>query len=476
MAIPQGLSPAFQRMQEETPEEVVSQIPTGLSPAVPNAPMTFGERIEKIRNDRQHEIELAGQRWMSGEASTPEALVQVVGNYIGATSDVVGETVSSAVAAMLPDDAKNYIEELIASQDISGAIKQDPALNMLMSKYQSMSDNDKATLGGIANIINVGSGKLFMNTGKKITQSGIEAEKRRLADSMGDMSEQGRKARAGEIGNPLEQSPNTRRENDILTTLHSVSGVSMAKTPENNMKALNDELKRLRGRVEKGLAKSEKTPMSKKAVMAHMKMAMLEAEAADSLLSTNALKGHKKKAQEALEAAFDVVDDPMNIKPRELLLVRQKFDQNMQDLFSAELFVKDGTPRKFANPYREGLNNLVIGSVKDTDLQALLRRQHKLLIGKDNLSSFIATKPDIAEQTLRKVEAHPGLTMSAFATGGLVSTALQNEAAQLAVGGLTGAYTLMHPKVRQALGAAVQAQPVPVGRAGLFYGANEEQQ
>ena len=476
MAIPQGLSPAFQRMQEETPEEVIAQIPEGLTPAAPNAPMTFGDRIEKIRNDRQHEIELAGQRWMSGEASTPEALVQVVGNYIGASSDVVGETVSSAISAMLPDDAKNYIEELIAAQDISGAIKQDPALNMLMSKYQAMSDNDKATLGGIANIINVGTGKLFADVGGKIKASGIEAEKRRLADSMGDMSEQGRKDRARELGNPLEQSPNTRRENDILTTLHSVRGVSMAKTPEANMKAINAELKKLRGKIEKGLAGSQKTPMSKKAVMAHMKMSMLEAEAADSLLSTKALQGHKKKAQEALEAAFDVVEDPMNIKPRELLKVRQKFDQNMQDLFSAELFVKDGTPRKFATPYRDSLNDLVVNSVDDTNLQALLRRQHKLLVGQNNLAGFLATKPDATERALRTVESHPYMTMGALSGGGMLSNAMQSEAAKLAVGGLATTYGVMHPKVRQVLGQAVQAQPVPVGRAGLFYGAEEEQQ
>lgn len=476
MAIPQGLSPAFQRMQEETPEEVIAQIPEGLSPAAPNAPLTFGERIEKIRNDRQHEIELAGQRWMTGEASSPEALVQVVGNYIGATSDVVGETVSSAIAAMLPDDAKNYIEELIAAQDISGAIKQDPALNMLMSKYQSLSDNDKATLGGVANIINVGTGKMFMNTGKKITQSGVEAEKRRLADSMGDMSEQGRKDRAGEIGRPLEQSPNTRRENEILTTLHSVRGVSMAKTPESNMKAINKELTKLNANIQRGLAKSSALPVSKKAVMARMKMAMVEAEAADSLLGTKALKGHKSKAMEALEAAFDGVADPMNIKPRELLKIRQKFDQNMQDLFSAELFVKDGTPRKFANPIRNELNDLVINSVDDSNLQALLRRQHKLLVGKDNLAGFLATKPDATERALRAVESHPYMTMGALSGGGMLSNALQSEAAQLAVGGLATTYGVMHPKVRQILGQAVQAQPVPVGRAGLFYGAEEEQQ
>ena len=68
------------------------------------------------------------------------------------------------------------------------------------------------------------------------------------------------------------------------------------------------------------------------------------------------------------------------------------------------------------------------------------------------------------------------MTMGALSGGGMLSNALQSEAAQLAVGGLASTYGVMHPKVRQILGQAVQAQPVPVGRAGLFYGAEEEQQ
>jgi hypothetical protein len=118
MALPQGLSPAF--ADEEVPtavpqEPTATARPTGLTPLADTAPMSYGDRLEKIRDDRQHEIELAGQRWMTGEASSPEALVQVWGNYIGAATDVLGESVSTALASMLPDKAKDFLKEWAAS-------------------------------------------------------------------------------------------------------------------------------------------------------------------------------------------------------------------------------------------------------------------------------------------------------------------------------------------------------------------------
>jgi len=471
MALPQGLSPAFQRMQEETPEEVISQIPEGLSPAVSDAPMDFGDRLEKIRNDRQHEIELAGQRWMTGEASSPEALVQVWGNYIGAATDVLGESVSTALASMLPDKARDFLKEWAASE--GEAIAKNPVVMDLINRYENLSENDQATLGGIANIFNVGLGK-SVDIGKKIKRSGVEAERDKLAESMGDMSSQGRQDRAGELGIPLEQARHTSRERDLLATLHSVKGVSMAKNSEANMKAINRELDKLNKGVQGALAKSDMR-FNRKTVKNQMNLAFAEASTFDPLLNTKSLAGHRKKTMEAFNAALQEFDAD-NITPYQLLKLRQRFDQNMKDLFSAELFVKDGTPRKFAAPIRDELNRMITNSVDDVNVQALLNRQHKILTGKSNLQDFIASEKSLGQQALRKVEHHPVLTMGALSGGGVLANMANSEAAQLAVGGLLTGYGVMHPKTRQAFGAALQANPIPVGRAGMFYGADEEPQ
>lgn len=468
----------------QKPADIVNQIPEdspnyAFEDLNPNAPKTFGERIEDIRQERMGNLEATGARYLRGEASNMDVIGQVWGNSIGAAYDVVGETITSALGSMLPKPASQFLKGWLESEAAatSEGLKKVPAVKELISWYDNLSENDQATYAGWANVL-AGAVPKMPNTGKALKKVGVEGEKEKLAEKMGDYSRAGREERAGELGMPLEQAYATRREKELMATLKSVKGVSMAKKSEANMKAINDELVTLRGKVSKALGKSN-VRMTRSQIKAQMGLAFQAAQAKNAVLGTKSLKSYKAKVDEAMDAALADFPDS-GLTPRQIHEIRIKFDNNVKDMFAKEDFFKDGTPRKFATPLRDRLNQLVEQSVDDENIQALLRRQHLLLVGKQNLKGYIATKgkQGIGQKVTSAAERHPVITAGLLGgSGGKVLENIgQSEIAALALGGLGVGLTATNPKVQQMMGTLLQANPVGVGRAGLFYGAPEQQE
>jgi len=462
MAIP-APPPGFNLIDNPAPQEPETgpEVPQGFEaveqPATvvaqePNIIDRLGEKI----GQRVEKVERASDMYDKGEISYPEFAMRGFGFAYGSLFDVVGEGVMSLLSAMTPDQAEAFLQEQVAAGGtaLMNTEEAQEAMRLWNSLPQRAKDNigDAFTIGAAA----APKGAV----GKKLTDSALNSEKKTLAKFVLPQTERARAARAAEVGAPKSSRVVTQREDDIVNTVLSVPGVSSSASRKKIMESVNKELAKLQGQVVTSL-RGVNIKVPKASVIQNVTQRFQGFLKNNPVFMEKKFKGSRDQVQAAFRSALKDYDGT----PAGILKVRQRFDSNVEKLFRKDVHAGDDVHREMVAELRNGMNDMLEELAPDQQIRASMRRQHHLMVAKENLAGSIAREPKLVDKAIRKIESHPVLTVSALGGGGMMSNLAGSEA--LGVGMLAAgtAYGATRPIVRQAAGGLLSGLPVTRGTA-----------
>jgi hypothetical protein len=453
----------------------------------------FMDRMGAIGGKRRGEVEKTWEDYQGGLINTGELVLQAVGKgFFGTLNDVIGETVKTgaheAVSAILSEKSADQAEAWLSEQIASGVetvMSVDEARQML-DWYQSLDPNDRKNLDSFANIVTgitpAATGKASLKGALKgggkmlkghAAAGRIKRDKKKLSGTALDQSAAAKRGRAQNNPNQLNL------DNDILDTLLTVKGVKPGAKPDVNKRAVEVELDKLEDQIFKELG--EVRVMIPKNVVnssVNKKISNIISETPSLDLS----RPFNRRLKKELDTILNLEMRKFDGSAQGLRELRQAFDRAIEREAGNARSVFSGQSRKspMVKAYRDGINDLMdnIVAQKGIDVKSLRRRQHKLILARDNFGAMegkVKSKMDKAKQFL---QSHPYLT-----AGLLSSSSILAKPAAVAAGAIGlpayGAYkTATSPALRQGIGEVMQGVGTvgPTATRGMFYGAPEEQQ
>lgn len=419
-----------------------------------------GQKIEK----RVEKVQRGTEMYEKGEITYPELVLRGLGFGAGTVFDTVGEGVMTILSALTPDQAEDFLKEQIAAGGTK-LMELETAQNVLQF-YQELPQRTRDNIG---DIVDVGMGMIPKGQlGKQLSKSGLEAEKNALGKYVLSQTANAKELRAKELGLPKNLQTTLNREDAILNTIVSLPGVSSSSSRKAVMGAVNKEIGKLGSDIRKNLAKVDDQFVPKQTVNLQVTEAMQAFIKANPIFAESQFKNLRTNIQTAYKQALKDYTG----KPSELLKLRQDFDKNIATLLKKDVHEGD-VSREMVAAIRNRINDMMEQVAPDDAIKASMRRQHNLMLAKENLSYNMAREGSIIDRTVQFANQHPFMTMSAAGGTGMIPSLLSSELGL--VGGLTaaGAYGVTRPAVRQAAGAALST--LPVGRGMLYGAANETQ-
>lgn len=465
--IPQGFKEVTRPSQPV--EEPSADVPTGFAPMgqpSPNDP-DFLERLGSKLGRRVERVERGTKAYEAGDISYPELVTYGLSFGIGALYDTVGEGVLTLLSEMTPDSAEEYLEEAIAAGGTK--LLETETAQQALEIYNSLDQTEKDRL---ANFTDIGLAMIpgGNRVGQSVKQSGINAEKKIVGKYVLNQSYNANKRRASEAGLPKARQTARNLDDSVLNTVISIPGISSSSSREQIMKALNKELARLGQNVRKGLQDSKFT-MPKAVVKNQLLKEANDFMKQNPIFASKSMQGTVKKVNEAI----DTVLKNYSGKPIDLLRLRQEFDEAIETLFKKDIHAGDDASRQLVAAMRNRMNSMMEELVPDAALRAQMRRQHHILLAKDNLSYNMSREPKWWATAARKIEQHPMLTLgAATGGGGMFGNLLGSEVAGVAALGAAGLYGITRPGVRMLTGQAMET--LPVGRGVLTTAAQNAQE
>lgn len=456
------LPPGFSRVDIQQP----TNVPEGFTPVKePDIdPDSFFGRVGKRVEERVQKVQRGTEMYEKGEITYPELVLRGLGFGAGTVFDTVGEGVMSLLSALTPDQAEDFLKEQIAAGGTK-LMELDTAKNVLQF-YQELPQRTKDNLGDVLDVSMgmVPKGQL----GKALSKSGLKAEKEALGKYVLSQTDNAKQLRAKELGLPANLQTTLRREDDILNTIVSLKGVSSSSSRKNIMGAVNKEIGVLSNNIRKSLAQAKQQVVPKQTVNAQVTSALQQFVQSNPIYASAQFKNLRKNVQEAYRQALKDYTG----KPQELLKLRQDFDKNIATLLKKDVHEGD-VSREMVASIRNSLNDIMENVAPDDAIKASMRRQHNLMLARDNLSYNMAREGSVIEKTTRFINQHPFMAMSAAGGTGMLPGLLSSELGIVGGLGAAGAYGISRPAVRQAAGAALST--LPVGRGMLYGAANETQ-
>ena len=459
------LPPGFSRVNIPTPAPnqnvpVPANMPQGFTPVQePDIdPDSFFGRVGQQIGKRVEKVERGVKMYEEGEITYPELALRGLGFGVGSVFDTVGEGAMTILSALTPDQVEDFLKEQIAAGGTK-LMETDTAKSLLQA-YQELPQRAKDNFG---DIVTVGTGMLPKGqAGKKLVESGIKAEKDTLAKYVLNQTPSAKEFRAREMGLPKNMQTTLNREDSILNTVVSLKGVSESSSRKKIMGSINQEIGRLAQDINKSLANSKYKYIPKQDVNVVVTKAMQEYTQKNPLFATEKFSNLRGNLQEAYRQALK----EFNGKPQELLKLRQNFDKNVATLLKKDVHEGD-VSREMVASIRNSLNNMMESVAPDDAIKASMRRQHNLMLAKDNLAYNMAREGSMVDNTVKFINQHPFMAMSAAGGTGMIPSLLGSEVGL--VGGLTaaGAYGITRPSVRKGVGTVLNE--VPATR-GMLYG------
>lgn len=443
--------------------------PEGFAPRgqpLPSEP-NFVERLGTKLGERVERVERGTRAYEAGEISYPELVTYGISFGVGALFDTVGEGVLTLLSGLTPDSAEEFLQEQLAAGGT--ALMNTETAQQAIEIYNSLSQQEKDRL---ANFVDIGLAMVpgGKRAGQAIKESGINAEKNIIGKYVLDQSYNANKRRATEAGLPAGAQTSRNMDEAVLNTVISIPGVSSSASRETIMKALNKELARLGKQIKDSLAGTNFV-MPKPAVQNQIRKEMNDFLKANPVFASKSMQATVRKVQEA----FDTSLKNYSGKPLDLLKLRQEFDQAVETLFKKDVHAGDDASRQLVAAMRNRLNSMMEELVPDQGVRSAMRRQHHILIAKDNLGYNMSREPKWWATAARKVEQHPMLTLgAATGGGGMFGSLLSSEAVGVGALGAAGLYGLTRPGVRQVAGQAMET--LPVGRGVLTTGFGDIQE
>lgn len=462
------LPPGFSRVDVPKPDpDVPANVPQGFTPVKePDIdPDSFFGRVGKRVEERVEKVQRGSEMYEKGEITYPELALRGLAFGPATVFDVVGEGVMSLLSTLTPDEAEDFIKEQIAAGGTK--LMELDSAKQLLQFYQELPVRTKDNLG---DVLNLGMGMMPKGqAGKLLSKSGLEAEKRTLAKYVLNNTDNAKQMRARELGLPKNLQTTIKREDDILNTIVSLKGVSSSSSRKTLMGAINKEVGRLGSDIKKNLAKSDAQFVPKQTVNTQVTQALQKFVQSNPIYGSPQFKNLRKNVQEAYKQALK----DFNGKPEELLKLRQNFDKNVATLLKKDVHEGD-VSREMVASIRNSMNDLMESIAPDDAIKASMRRQHNLMLAKDNLAYNMAREGTVLENTAKFVNQHPFMAMSTLGGTGMVTSLVGSELGTVGALGAAGIYGATRPSVRQAAGAVMSE--LPVGRGMLYGAANETQE
>jgi len=427
-------------------------------------PDSFFGRVGQRIGERVEKVERGVEMYEQGEISYPELTLRGIGFGFGSVFDTIGEGVMSILGALTPDEAEDFLKEQIAAGG-TALMKTDTAKEVLQF-YQELSPRSRDNIG---DILTTATGMMPKGQlGKTISKSGLEADKAGLGKVVLNQSDNAKQMRSKELGLPKNLQTTLNREDQILNTVVSLPGVSSASSRKSIMGSINKEMGRLGSEIKKSLAKAENQFVPKQLVNTQVTQALQQFIRSDPIFASPQFKNLRKNVQEAYKQALKEYSG----KPQELLKLRQDFDRNIATLLKKDVHEGD-VSRQMVASVRNSLNDMMEAIAPDDAIKASMRRQHHLMVAKDNLAYNMAREGSLIKNTMEQISSHPYLTMGVMSGSGVASKVLGSEALGLGLMSGAAAYGITRPAVRRAAGAAMSE--LPVGRGMLFGAGNAVQ-
>lgn len=447
MATP--LPPGFSLIDNDT-------APEGFTPVKkPDIdPDSFLGRVGEKIGKRIEKVERGSEMYSEGEISYPEFALRGLGFAYGSLFDTVGEGVMSILASLTPDEAEDFLQEQI-SAGASQLMSTDTAQEML-SFYRELTPRQKDNIGDIFDVAMAGLPKT--GVAQKLTKSGIEGDKRQLAKSVLPQTTVAKEARVDEISLPKNMQKTARREDQIVTTVLSLPGVTGSSSRKKLMGAINAETIRLTSQVKSSLAKQKMT-MPKQSINSTVTKTF------NDFLEQNTLYQNKKFAtlrRDILDSYKDALKK-YDGKPESLLQLRKDFDNNVKTTLGKDVHATDTAAREMTAAIRNSLNDTLEAIAPDEQIKAAMRRQHNLILAKQNLKANMAREGSKIDKAVSFINQHPFVTAGALSGSGVYSRLVGSEPFSVGLLGAAGVYGASRPATRRVLGAAGETLPVTQG-------------
>ena len=454
---PQDLPDWFTR-QEVQPEPQ-------RQPVDPN--LGFADRLKAMSEERTGAIEKSLAKYQKGDISYGSLFLQGMGNGVAWLGDMVGETAATILSELTPDEAEEWLKQQVAAG--ANAIISTDMAQALIKQYQGMDENTRKNIEGTANIM-LGAVAPKSVVGKAIKESGVKSDINALGKMLLDQDTKARKARFGEIGMDAGRQYMAKRDRDIMNSLISIDGMSSGLPRKKIMSLLNKENARLGQQVTEAMSNVTGS-INKKSLRDIIGRKMDDLGKLDPAFISEDLIPVKEKILRQLDATLKTInDEPNSFAAKDLLRVRRKFDQAIETAFKKNVHEGDDAFRPLVAAVRDHLNDTMERLAPDANIRTLMRRQHHVMLGRDNLMFYNDITKSPMERVMRKVEGHPLLTASALGlTGG--AGALASPMVGIGAGLFAGGYAATRPMVRRGAGEALKE--VPFGRT-MFYGYDEQ--
>lgn len=241
------------------------------------------------------------------------------------------------------------------------------------------------------------------------------------------------------------------KQEALMTSLSDdlgLTGLSPLKSNKANMNYLNKELGSLGNQIRSGLNKVtvQVTPRTIYKIVGDG-INKLKNQPATSYLFNNNNKGMLKRVAEEFQSSMNHFDGT----PSSILEVRKAFDKAGERLFGKDYWENPNHPSKpLIMNMRESLYNALEATTNDPDIRAMIRKQHAVLNGRDNLAFKMATTKGPISRTITYLGHHWGLpAMLAGGAAGMLGAPAFGTLGALAGAGYLGGRTAKYLPVEQ---------------------------
>lgn len=422
----------------------------------------------------------------SGYSGTPESKAKriglgVAGQSAGLALDAVGE----AVQAVMPEEVQDYLSSALTY------LMDTETAQTVMQNWSELPEKTRMVLEDAFNVnallfpkmktgVGYGVEKGANAVAGKTLKASDMLRRKRLSNLLMEPKADTAAGKQSFFKNQFELSRDHWR---MVDTLDDVPGLTPMRSFQANGKILFKEL--------------DKSSKALRNRLRTMPRKIPEGDISDTLQTNldNLLKeDHFLQKDKAIMDAFDLnlqkmqeIIDSNPKTPEGLLTSRQQFDK----ILNSKIFDQKFEPTKraaideSAKLMRRTVNQLIQKYAPETDVIGMLNKQHQLYRGIDSLAYQYAASKGMIETGAQLMQQHPyiayGLLTGTGMTGAAASGLLPAAAGAAIVGGagLTGyryAPELVKAvaKVVKGAGKGVNEFPVGVGRAGLFYGQDDQ--
>jgi hypothetical protein len=456
-------------IKERRAQSVASQVPPEAPPkgrleSVRDLWGGYFDRMGNALEKRGDKFSEATQRAVSGDQGTLSTALQYAGNVAGGIGDVLGETISTTIATgsdLADPEIRQGFNDLL-----KGAIGSEQAQRAI-NYYKSLSPETQANIDSMFNIGTIMSPFKVAKGGVLLPKGHVK--KKEMLKSM-FQPERTKQKIAGEL------KFGTEFTDKMVDDLMEVKGLSRIRTPESNIKVLNNHISKLEGKIQNALGKWESTNpnvtiRSANSIMNQVDDILKQPKIQNLGFKPEKLESIRDQIERQIKSISNNVENPNTLKG--LLKIRREFDKTIQDpVFKKTL---EGNESALAAidqvsvELRRRVNQMVSNVVNDENILDLLSKQSSAYGAINNYS--LRTGAEMAgENTIglleRMISQHP---MAAYA-------AARNANAAIPLAAITAAPSALNWGAH--LGGETARMLGPLGTAGRFgavYGSPEEE-